>query len=139
MNSSINKISDKTFSFFDVGGENRSECFYHGFVLGLIAEMGDRYRITSNRESGDGRYDVMLEPFSKRDPAMILEFKVAAPSGKKNGKDDLQNAVQIALDQIRTRKYDSELLARGISRDRIRIYGFAFKGKEVLIGGGPLL
>lgn len=139
MNSSINKISDKTFSFFDVGGENRSECFYHGFVLGLIAELGDRYRITSNRESGDGRYDVMLEPFSKRDSAMILEFKVAAPSGKKDGKDALQNAVQIALDQIRTRKYDAELLARGISRDRIRIYGFAFRGKEVLIGGGPLL
>lgn len=140
MNAAIYKISDKTFSFFDVGGGNQPECFYHGFVLGLIAQLGDRYRIMSNRESGDGRYDVMLEPFSKRDPAMILEFKVADPSGKKDGKDaDLQNAVQTALEQIQERKYDAELLAREIGRDRIRIYGFAFRGKEVRIGGGPIL
>lgn len=135
MNASINKISRKTFSYFDVGGENQAECFYHGFVLGLIAELADRYRITSNRESGDGRYDVMLEPFSNADPAMILEFKTADKKDRENG---LKNAVNHAWKQILQKKYDTELTARGILREHIRIYGFAFSGKEVMIDGGNI-
>lgn len=135
MNTSINKISGKTFSYFDTGGENQTERFYHGFVLGLIAELAGRYLITSNRESGDGRYDVMLKPFSSLDPAMILEFKTA---DKKDGEDALKNAVKHALKQIRQKKYDSELIAHGICRRHIRIYGFAFSGKEVMIDGGPI-
>lgn len=135
MNVSINKISEKTFSYFDVGGESQAECFYHGFVLGLIAELADRYRITSNRESGDGRYDVMLEPISEADPAMILEFKTA---DKKDGENGLKNAVNHAWKQILQKKYEAELAAHGILREHIRIYGFAFSGKEVMIDGGSI-
>lgn len=132
MNSSINSISGKTFSYFDTDSSH-SESFYHGFVLGLIAELADQYHITSNRESGEGRYDVMLEPFSNQFPAMILEFKTV---NKKEGENILQNAAAQALKQIQTKKYAAKLTTRGISKDRIRIYGFAFRGKEVLIDGG---
>lgn len=88
--------------------------FYHGFVLGLVVDLADRYRITSNRESGFGQYDVMLH-----DP---------------EHEETLADTVAAALRQIEEKAYDTELAAHGISRERIRHCGFAFEGKTVLIG-----
>ncbi len=134
MNVYMNQVAAQTFSFFDTGNvpsENVSpERFYHGFVLGLIVELAGRYRITSNRESGLGRYDVMLEPLKPHDLAMILEFKVRNPRKEKT----LEDTLAAALAQIGNRGYDTELTSRGILRENIRHYGFAFEGKTVLIG-----
>ncbi len=134
MNRYMNKVALATFSFFDTGNKpseaTEPERFYHGFVLGLMVELAGRYRITSNRESGFGRYDVMLEPCKKEDPAFVLEFKVHDPEDE----DTLEDTVQEALKQIRDKNYDSELTARGILEERIRHLGFAFEGKRVLIG-----
>lgn len=95
-----------------------------------MVDLADRYRITSNRESGFGRYDVMLEPLRDGDPAFVLEFKVHDPEDEKT----LADTVAAALRQIEEKAYDTELAARGILRERIRHYGFAFEGKTVLIG-----
>ena len=80
MNAYMNRVAINTFSYFDTGKRpsgDEPERFYHGFVLGLVVDLQDRYRITSNRESGYGRYDVMLEPKDpKRDDPVIMEFKV---------------------------------------------------------------
>jgi len=134
MNTYINKIALAVFSFFDTGNkpskEIEPERFYHGFVLGLVVELADRYIITSNRESGFGRYDVMLEPKTKRDDAIILEFKIY----NSNKEKDLQDTVKSALQQIEDKKYAAVLESKGIAAERIRKYGFAFRGKEVLIG-----
>lgn len=135
MNYYMNKVVLATFSYFDVGSENGSdpepERFYHGFVLGLIAERSGFYMIRSNRESGFGRYDIMMIPQEReRYPAIIIEFKVCS----RMKKETLEEAVRSALDQITEKNYDAELLAQGISADRIRHYGFAFEGKKVLIG-----
>lgn len=137
MNYYMNKISMATFSYFDVGStsgnDTEPERFYHGFVLGLMADQADIYEIKSNRESGFGRYDVMMIPRKaqyKRYPAIILEFKVYNSSREKN----LEETVQCALDQIENRKYDAELIAHGVEKEHIRHYGFAFDGKKVLIG-----
>ena len=135
MNYYMNKVSLATFSYFDVGSENGSdpepERFYHGFVLGLIAERSGFYMIRSNRESGFGRYDIMMIPQEReRYPAIIIEFKVCS----RMKKETLEEAVRSALDQIAEKNYDAELLSQGISADRIRHYGFAFEGKKVLIG-----
>ena len=134
MNRYMNKVALATFSFFDTGNKpseaTEPERFYHGFVLGLMVELAGRYRITSNRESGFGRYDVMLEPCKKEEPAFVLEFKVHDPEDE----DTLEDTVQEALKQIRDKNYDSELTARGILEERIRHLGFAFEGKRVLIG-----
>ena len=99
-------------------------------MLGLLVEIRDRYNVHSNRESGFGRYDVMLIPKNEIDKAIILEFKVREPDSEKT----LEDTVESALKQIMDRKYDAELLAQGISKARIRHYGFAFEGKNVLIG-----
>ena len=93
-------------------------------------DMKDRYIVTSNRESGLGRYDVMLEPKKESDPAFVFEFKVR----RKTWEKDLEDTVAEALKQIEEKDYDSVLVSRGISKDRIRHYGFAFEGKKVLIG-----
>ena len=134
MNEYMNRVTFTVFSFFDTGkGENRSEPerFYHGFVLGLIVELQGRYRITSNRESGFGRYDVILEPGNIReDPGMILEFKVFNERKDRN----LEDTVKGALQQIEEKRYADMLMSHGIPRDQIRKYGFVFRGKEVLIG-----
>ena len=135
MNYYMNKVALATFSYFDVGSENGSdpepERFYHGFVLGLIAERSGIYMIRSNRESGFGRYDIMMIPQEReRYPAIIIEFKVCS----RMKKETLEEAVQSALKQITEKNYDAELFAQGIPAERIRHYGFAFEGKKVLIG-----
>lgn len=135
MNHYINRIALETFSFFDTGkGPSASaepERFYNGFVLGLMVDLQDKYHITSNRESGFGRYDIMLEPVEiGQSDAIILEFKVIDPESEA----DLNATVNSALEQIRHKQYDAQLLARGFRPDQIRAYGFAFQGKQVLIG-----
>ncbi len=132
MNHYMNKVSLATFSYFDTGKGplgNEPERFYHGFVLGLIVELTDKYVITSNRESGFGRYDIIMEPRRPENDAIIIEFKVQHSSEK-----NLADTVQKALEQIEERNYQSTLLSRGIPEERIRKYGFAFCGKKVLIG-----
>ena len=104
--------------------------FYHGFVLGLIADAKLDYVITSNRESGLGRYDVVMEPRNKDDFAYVLEFKVKEQDSEKTLEDTVKNA----LDQIEDKDYDRVLIDKGISKERIRHYGFAFTGKQILIG-----
>ena len=135
MNDYINRVARSIFSFFDGGNssskENDPERFYHGFVLGLLVDLADRYVITSNRESGFGRYDVMLEPLNKEDDGIILEFKVYNPRKE----TDLEATVQTALSQIEEKQYEQTLLDHGVKKENIRKYGFAFEGKKVLIGG----
>ena len=134
MNIYMNDVALATFSSFDAGKKpsekSQPERFYHGFVLGLLVELRDRYQIRSNRESGYGRYDVMLTPVTEVDDAIVIEFKVHEPDEE----ESLQDTVRTALDQITEKNYDAELLLQGIPADRIRHYGFAFEGKKVLIG-----
>ena len=125
-----------TMSSFDgrmTTSEKVPESFYHGFVLGLLVEQKGRYEIRSNRESGYGRYDVMMIPRETGLPAVILEFKLFS---SKRGEKSLEDTATNALKQIEEKKYDTELLARGIPADRILKYGLAFKGKECLIRKG---
>lgn len=137
MNDFINRVALSTFSFFDTGQKTSAaaqpERFYHGLVLGLMLELRNRYTMTSNRESGFGRYDVLLEPCDRADDGIILEFKVIQPGTEKN----LEETAQAAIRQILHKNYAVALEA-SCGRDRIRIYGFAFRGKEVLIDGGYL-
>ncbi|MEH2953834.1 AAA family ATPase [Candidatus Merdisoma sp. JLR.KK011] len=134
MNEYMNCVTEETFSFFDTGKKPSKapepERFYHGFVLGLLAELRGRYILTSNRESGFGRYDVMLEPLHDTDDAIIIEFKVFRPAKEKS----LEEALKAAHAQIDEKKYTAVLETKGISPERIRKYGFAFEGKKVLIG-----
>ena len=137
MNYYMNKITVATFSYFDVGsessGDSEPERFYHGFVLGMMSDFADTYEIKSNRESGFGRYDIMMIPRKKESvkyPAVIIEFKVHNSSREAT----LQETVNFALAQINEKNYDAELIEAGIESSRIRHYGFAFKGKKVLIG-----
>lgn len=133
MNAYMNKVTLQTFSYFDTGKGplgDEPERFYHGFVLGLLVDLSGKYIITSNRESGFGRYDVMLEPKNKDDYAYILEFKTY----DKEDEEGLKDTVQAALAQIEEKQYETSLIAKGIPTERIRKYGFAFEGKKVLIG-----
>lgn len=132
MNIYMNKVAFSTISHFDSGGHpsrQEPERFYHGLVLGLLVELYGRYVVTSNRESGYGRYDVMLEPQESGDDAIILEFKVHDSEEERS----LEDTAAAALRQIEEKRYAQALIDRGIEAERIRAYGFAFEGKRVLI------
>ncbi len=137
MNAYMNKVALKTISYFDTGNvpsDEEPERFFHGFVLGLMVDQSENYIITSNRESGFGRYDIMLEPKDKQTqkyPGIVIEFKVINPR-KENS---LEETVEAALKQIEEKNYDAELINRGVDKENIHHYGFAFRNKEVLIDG----
>ena len=135
MNVYMNRVALETFGYFDTGNKPSEyaepERFYHGFVLGLLVELSSRYVVTSNKESGFGRYDVMIEPKNPaEDDAFILEFKVK----NRRREATLEDTLQAALKQIDDKAYDVSLIEKGIPSERIHKYGFAFEGKTVLIG-----
>ena len=137
MNEYMNRVTRGVISYFDTGktpSDEEPERFYHGLVLGLMVDQVDNYILNSNRESGYGRYDIMLEPINKANekyPGIVIEFKVINPR-KENS---LEETVASALEQIEEKNYDAELIKRGVKEENIHHYGFAFKGKEVLIDG----
>lgn len=134
MNYYMNMVTLSTFSYFDTGtgrgNIDETERFYHGFVLGLLADLSDQFSIRSNRESGLGRYDIILRAREENCDSYIIEFKVF----DRERDEDMRACVARALQQIEEKKYESELVADGIAKERIRKYGFAFDGKNVLIG-----
>ena len=137
MNRYMNMVALNTFSYFDAGnkpsGQKEPERFYHGFVLGLIVDKADSYVVKSNRESGYGRYDVVMEPKNTEDVAVIMEFKVFGPEDDEKA---LSDTAANALKQIEEKKYDTDLLQRGIPAGNILKYGFAFEGEKCLIVKG---
>lgn len=113
-------------SCFDTVGEN----FYHGFILGLCAMLSDSYTTSSNRESGEGRYDIQLMPKQHDLPGILIELKAT----KKCSEFELKNLADIALRQIIDKKYDTTLLNLGVTK--IYKYGVAFSGKNVAVSVG---
>ena len=137
MNYYMNEVALNTFRYFDTGKKpsrkKKPELFYHGFVLGLLVDKAASHIVKSNRESGFGRYDVVMEPKNVEDVAVIMEFKVF---DKEDGEKDLEDTARNALKQIKEMKYDTDLIQRGIPNDRILKYGFAFEGEKCLIRMG---
>ncbi|MDE6942196.1 MAG: ATP-binding protein, partial [Lachnospiraceae bacterium] len=135
MNTFMNKVALNTFSSFDSGnkpfGQVEPERFYHGFVLGMVVNLADAYKVRSNRESGYGRYDVMIEPIDRTKKAFIFEFKVLDPD---EDEETLEDTLANAHTQINEKQYEAELVSDGFAPGQIRKYGFAFRGKECLIG-----
>lgn len=134
MNAYMRRICETVFSSFDTGNRysdrTEPERFYHGFVLGLMMDLNERYVITSNRESGFGRYDIQMESRTTEDDSILIEFKVRNPQKEHT----LEETLQHALDQIEARGYAASLKQKGIPEERICKYGFAFDGRTVLIG-----
>ena len=133
MMDTMSEICEDMMSTFDGSGKAAPENFYHGLVIGLLVELRDRYEIKSNRESGLGRYDVMLRPKDKKDNAVIIEFKSKRRSEKGKTLDEL---CDMALKQIEDKKYETELLSAGYDKEKIKKFAFAFEGKELLIKEG---
>ena len=137
MNEYMNRVTRGVISYFDTGktpSDEEPERFYHGLVLGLMVDQVDNYILNSNRESGYGRYDIMLETIDKTNekyPGIVIEFKVINPRKESS----LEETVEAALKQIEEKNYDAELINRGVKEENIHHYGFAFRGKEVLIDG----
>lgn len=138
MNEYLNSVALDISSSFDSGcqpsGKLQPEKFYHGLVLGIMLDLRNRYVITSNRESGFGRYDLLLEPRSPKDDGIIFEFKVLNAKREKS----LEDTAHAAIRQMLNKKYAALLKEKGVPEGKIRMYGFAFQGKEVLIEGGYL-
>ncbi len=136
MNLYMNRVALTIFSYFDTGKRpagQEPERFYHGFVLGLMVDLQRDYVVTSNKESGFGRYDVVIEPKKpEKNPAIIIEFKVLNARREVS----LEETAQAALAQIEEKQYATTLLAKGVPEDKIYKYGFAFEGKNVLIEQG---
>ena len=122
----IAEYMDKSISFYDAG----TESFYHGLMLGLIALMDNRYKIKSNRESGDGRYDISMFPKEERNPGIIMELKWK----KALSTEELDRLAEDAFAQIEDMRYDSEMKEEGIKE--ILKFGIAFTGKKVCIKTG---
>ncbi len=116
----LRKLLLQSGSYYDTMGEN----FYHGLMLGLCAAM-DQYRVTSNREAGEGRYDICLMPKAIRLPGVLIELKAS----KGCAKEKLAELAQAALQQIRDQHYDTELRSQGVQT--VYNFGVAFSGKEV--------
>lgn len=135
MNTFMNKVALQTFSSFDSGNkpsdQTEPERFYHGFVLGMIMNLSNTYRIRSNRESGYGRYDVMMIPLDKNEKVFIFEFKVLDSDENEITLEDTLANAHIQIDE---KQYEAELISEGFMPQQIRKYGFAFQEKKCLIG-----
>ena len=139
MNVLMTEIAENTFSYFDTKNTVKidrrdAESFYHGFVLGLLVNLKDRYTIISNRESGFGRYDICMFPKNSNDHGIVIEFKSITQNKEKNLESTCANAIK----QIQEKKYINDLIIHNIVRSNIYVYGFAFQGKKVLICGGAV-
>ena len=130
MNKYFNELTLEIVSYHDMA--KKPENFYHGLVLGLMVDLRGKYKITSNRESGYGRYDLVLEARDKS-KGIIIEFKTL---DEEEGEAKLEDTAERALEQIESKCYASELVANGIANENIYKYGFAFQGKKVLIARG---
>lgn len=119
----LNKLLMQSVSYFDTIGEN----FYHGLMLGLCAMFDNRYLVDSNRESGEGRYDIALFPKDKKLPGIIIELKAQ----KNCASDELKVLAKEALEQINVRKYDTRMREQEVRQ--VLKYGVAFSGKNVEI------
>jgi len=132
MTTFMNKVALQTFSSFDSGNkpsdQTEPERFYHGFVLGMIMNLSNTYRIRSNRESGYGRYDVMMIPLDKNEKAFIFEFKVLDSDENEITLEDTLANAHIQIDE---KQYEAELISEGFMPQQIRKYGFAFQEKNV--------
>ena len=134
LNVAMQNIAEEIFCFFDVKGRE-PERFYCGFTLGLLVDMKESHLLKSNRESGLGRYDVMLIPRHRGDPGIVIEFK-SLNAGE--GGTSLEEAADAALGQIAAKNYAADLKAQGVAPASIFAYGIVFQGKEVLVRGGRL-